>query len=601
MLSPDERSALAASTVFSGSFTFEAAEHVVGEGETSALDRIGALRDKSLVHTTADGRLALFLSIRDFAAAALDVSAAEVVGLRHALFFARQAKPFNRARTLQGVEPDGELRGAIALERDNLVAALAFLRPRVDDDPPLAESYAEISLALSHLRSLPTELARETLDLALRKLEARDDADARELVARLLLARQGLFASMGRFDASHADLERLLASALSPGLRAFTLCMQGILFWYENRSRLALEAHRAARTLLDGLDLPRLQATNLACEGRLHGDFGDVTMARELDELASSYARRVGDGWLEALGLGNLAQVEQEAQSFSTAADLLRRALARFREAHEEQYSAIYSSIFGDLLFEWGKLDDAREAYSAAARFLDRWSASRGSVQLYAAWGALEASAGDADLAATYFERARAAAAKTESPSVRVIFEAHHAQLALRKARDSGDVGLVASEVARWRKRARELAHGSREAPGRETVKTSIDARFAVRMLERAVTADDSAVVGPALAVADDGTWFQLGTGRRVDLKRRGSLRKVLRALVDRHGNGALDRERLFAFGWPGERLHPEAASKRLRVAIATLRTLGLREVLLTRDDGYLLDPSIEVVSPTAF
>jgi hypothetical protein len=38
-----------------------------------------------------------------------------------------------------------------------------------------------------------------------------------------------------------------------------------------------------------------------------------------------------------------------------------------------------------------------------------------------------------------------------------------------------------------------------------------------------------------------------------------------------------------------------EAAQTRVRVAIATLRKLGLRGVLLTRDDGYLLDPQIAV------
>ncbi len=604
LLSAEERSALATCTLFSGSFTVRAAEEVVGAGATSALELLGALRDKSLIHSTADGRLALYLSIRDFAAATLGGEEAEKAGLRHASFFARLARPFNCTRTLQGSEPDRDLRAAIGLERDNLVAALSFMRAHIDRSQALADDYAELSLALAHLRSMPTELARESLDFALSKIERREDDVGLELTSRLLLARQGLLVSMGLFADSHVDLERLLASELSPGVRAFTLCMQGIVFWYEGRPNLALESHRAARVLLDGLDLPRLHATNLACEGRIHGDFGDATMARELDEAAASCARRVGDGWLEALGLGNLAQVEQETQSFSIAADLLQQALARFREANEEQYTAIYSSIYGDLLFEWGKLDEARAAYTAAARFLDRWSASRGSVQLYAAWGALEACAGNTTLAATYFERARAAAAHTESPTVRVIFEAHHAHLELLRARDSGDAELFATSLARWRKRVHELAHGAKGSPGRQTVKTSVDARFAVRMLERSIIANDNAVVAPLLTTADDGTWFELGGGARVDLRRRGSLRKILRALARHHGQApdtALDRDALLAQGWPGEKLHPDAASKRLRVAIATLRRLGLRDVLLTRDDGYLIDPAVAVVLRAAF
>ena len=50
-----------------------------------------------------------------------------------------------------------------------------------------------------------------------------------------------------------------------------------------------------------------------------------------------------------------------------------------------------------------------------------------------------------------------------------------------------------------------------------------------------------------------------------------------------------------------GRAAPPEAASKRLRVAIATLRSLGMREALLTRDDGYLLDPAASIVVAPAF
>ena len=36
--------------------------------------------------------------------------------------------------------------------------------------------------------------------------------------------------------------------------------------------------------------------------------------------------------------------------------------------------------------------------------------------------------------------------------------------------------------------------------------------------------------------------------------------------------------------------MQPEAAAHRVRVAISTLRKVGLSRWLLTRDDGYLLD-----------
>ena len=52
----------------------------------------------------------------------------------------------------------------------------------------------------------------------------------------------------------------------------------------------------------------------------------------------------------------------------------------------------------------------------------------------------------------------------------------------------------------------------------------------------------------------------------------------------------------LVSVGWPDERLTREAAANRLYVAIATLRRLGLRDILQSRDDGWLLDPRIPVI-----
>ena len=48
--------------------------------------------------------------------------------------------------------------------------------------------------------------------------------------------------------------------------------------------------------------------------------------------------------------------------------------------------------------------------------------------------------------------------------------------------------------------------------------------------------------------------------------------------------------------GWPGERIMPTAGAHRVRVAVSTLRKLGLRDALRTVPEGYLLDPSLRVV-----
>jgi hypothetical protein len=72
-------------------------------------------------------------------------------------------------------------------------------------------------------------------------------------------------------------------------------------------------------------------------------------------------------------------------------------------------------------------------------------------------------------------------------------------------------------------------------------------------------------------------------------------VRRLLDALVHQRLDApgtSLSSHALLRAGWPGERVLAEAGSKRVRVAIATLRRLGLKSVLLTRDDGYQLDPN---------
>ena len=51
----------------------------------------------------------------------------------------------------------------------------------------------------------------------------------------------------------------------------------------------------------------------------------------------------------------------------------------------------------------------------------------------------------------------------------------------------------------------------------------------------------------------------------------------------------------LLAAGWPDERVIERAGANRVHVALTALRKLGLRELLLRRDDGYVLDPDADV------
>ncbi|NUP11498.1 MAG: hypothetical protein HOW73_36090 [Polyangiaceae bacterium] len=116
-------------------------------------------------------------------------------------------------------------------------------------------------------------------------------------------------------------------------------------------------------------------------------------------------------------------------------------------------------------------------------------------------------------------------------------------------------------------------------------------ARHLLEALGAAIDSRDLAI--DALMVADDGTWFQTQAGR-VDVARRGAVRRILAGLsharLESPGK-ALTVDELFGIGWPGERIPYESQVRRVYTAVWTLRTLGLEGLLLTRDEGYLLDP----------
>jgi hypothetical protein len=216
---------------------------------------------------------------------------------------------------------------------------------------------------------------------------------------------------------------------------------------------------------------------------------------------------------------------------------------------------------------------------------------------------AVRASMGD-------LEGARSAAKELEQsfgthPIVAPVARIHLAHLDLAlcfRAAAAGESQASSDSHASARATARE-AHGAALGPNR-----SKDIRTALRILERAIdrggapaVASGSLVPPPnaRLVVGAEGSWFQLGDGPRVDLSRRAALRVMLAAFCERRESDP-DRsvavQHLIAAAWPGEKFAWSSGLNRLHVALATLRSLGLRGVLLRKGEGYVIDPAVQIV-----
>lgn len=590
LLPPAEQVALARCAIFAGDFTLEAAEKVVGGG--GAVDLLGALRDKSLIHAVQGGRLALYVSVRDYARAKLreiEGSDCAETRMRHTLVFDDLARRFNGWRNLQERAPEAFLHAALRREKENLTAALAFIRSLPDDEPNvLVGSNLAVTVAL--LQMLPGEGCIEELSKSLAALPQSRSAER----AELLMTRQSVYASLGRYEECLADLGTLRSmSGLPRGLMLLAMIYEGIQLRYRGDARKAWASHVLAAEALEGSDLLRLQAMNTACMGRLQFDLGDIAASRLHNERALALADSIGDSWLGALALANLAQLEQSEQAFEQSQDLFQAALARLRNVGEV-YEAIYSGACGDLFFEWGKHDMARRWYEESERFFRGIIAHRHATLALAASAALEAQDGDLVRARSLLTLAKRSASRATNRIVDVGVALHAASVEIAGSDDASRAGVVAA----WQRKL-ELCVREGE-PWAEVIATSFDARFAFRMAKRAVErfASASTVTVSRLRVAKDGRWFEIGDSPRVELARRGALRRILVVLAEHHEvnrDHGLKQTQLVAAGWPGERVLVDAAATRVRVAIATLRQLGLRSTLLTRDDGYVIDKNTRV------
>ena len=97
--------------------------------------------------------------------------------------------------------------------------------------------------------------------------------------------------------------------------------------------------------------------------------------------------------------------------------------------------------------------------------------------------------------------------------------------------------------------------------------------------------------------VADlSGRWYTTPDGHRYDLERRKTLARVLGTMLvarkDEPGR-ALTVSDMLERAWAEEKLLPRAGANRVYVAMTTLRKMGLRNLLVRTDTGYVLDPDV--------
>lgn len=573
LLDQPERRALACLAVFAAPFDLQAAEAVLDQPR-AALELIHTLVRKSLLRAEANHFVASE-SVRAFAVETL-LNPAQV-RRRKALYYLARSRALLPSeatrRELLRALPDW----IDAIEAASLIAPASaaelgvgmekILYGRIPAD--LHRAIVEWTLSAAEDAAERTEAAQRDSDRPAPVPEpAVDRHDVDLLLARAQLAEARVLRVAGDNPGALRAIERAGHRA-PPGhpIAVDVLRLSGQLERHRGQHELARALLQQALSAAERAGLEELRGPILDDLGVLCLDCGELALAEQhtLDALARH--RRLGDRRYEGISLGHLGLVAHARGDLDQAARRYTQALALAREVSDLRFDDFTRAFLAMVALERGEHESARTFLEQAGPtpLNAEPSDPRAHALLACAEAVLVAAGGDLHAAAELLATART-------------------RLGADCEGERGAIAIVASGLT---------------ATDASTAITPscIEQRLALRLVQalhaRSAPSQRKLEVGPA------GRWFSLERDQQVSLVRRPSLHRMFGFLLRLHeqkpGVGASWQE-LLAAGWPGERVLPSAGQRRVYVAIATLRSLGLASVLLRTDDGYLVDPTVSLL-----
>jgi predicted ATPase len=636
LLPGSEQAVLAQCAVFATPFTPEAAEAIVRPpGGESVLDALQSLVDKSLlsfdVGPSGAGRYRLLVSIKQYAEEQLAALATkDAVGTRHAAYYLeRNRAVVARFRSPAPREVWGDFDELLAVHhhavaaRDVRVAlaAAATLAVYYQARGRAAELGAVLDDAIELARATPAEdrearrlLARAYLERGrarntiLHGLDGWGDLEtARDLAddlgdrcivgrARVLLGTR-LFHD-GRYAESRVELEETLVY-IGEDDREARIVLLLILAHAEHQLGEPLAAHlhgEEAMRLAPAIDDPGLERHVANSLGALELQGGRLDEARRHLRRALELAREHGDRVAEPSTLYFLALAELDAGRPQAAGELAEEALAigrRFGVGREAPWLLL---VLAERFESESRTAEAIEAAESSLRLSQERSLTPVEAMAEARVAVFRARAGRFEEAKLAIDRAEA---RDLEDTIAAFVAAHAGLVHIELAGSERRAGRAAKAAAHETEARRRLAQAMPFAARAASV------RIPVRSLEHAVAAGpvlrDREAPAPAspYELEEQGWWFQPPGQHRVSLDRRRSLRLLLARLIQQQRGTpgvAVPVLELFRAGWPGSDSDAELAIRRVHSAVWTLRRLGLRDLIVTIDDGYAFDRTLSIV-----
>jgi len=370
-------------------------------------------------------------------------------------------------------------------------------------------------------------------------------------------------------------------------------------FYEKLRGRIddAMRHGRAALQIADELDDAPIRVRAHALISGIHIERCEISDAQSSVENQLRASRMASQPVMEASTRALQASVLRDQGRLDEAETCMREAIALAQTHAAHTHAAIMRGHLAGLLHEAGQLEEAAEHYEAALDYVSARGIGRSALLFGGGLASVLAERRDTGRADKALRRARVLAEAFGSPSLHLTLSVHQcivelAHVAARRAHGDVEDAQDLLQIVRERRAALTAQDGGTPA-------LSEDARYALRCLDRALTAHGPGPPSTELRVCHRIRGFQVAGEAWVDIARRPVLRRVLEVLVGAHSRAPgrwIGADELFDEAWPDENILAESARRRVRTQIWALRKLGLGD-MIESDAGYRLRPTTTLVA----
>lgn len=609
LLDDRQRDVLRQLSLFRGPFELDEAEEIVAtEGWVG--DAIEELLERSMVRS---GRTdhGIFFSLYDGVRRFVDrhSSPDDALVERYAAFLIgrAQAGPLghrDRANIVHAFELAIDRRPTIATEllvetrsrlwrsgfADRVLQMLERVL-RVDELDPMWKGATHAALAASHYATMDFEATDRALDAAAELVQGDDRPVALRTRARIALLR-GVRADadlrLDEADAFYAE-GRTYLEALGPDGRANMLAACGIAELRRGHAQQAVaDFEGSIRAARQGPDQGLVaRALGWSANGYLASGQTDRAIAR-LEETLEIYAE-IDDVTPRAAAEYGLAQALSDREP-GRALDMARRSLVTARKSGVRLLNMMATVLVARLRADETSAEAIQrqlQLFGEASSQGERWSAWLSLIVVLFRTGDFERAARQAELFIT--------AVSTDAE--RRWGRRYLAVIRAADGEPGGACELVSPAFGGALQRALERGHVA------DDDLAEFDDPYMRYMhdqnpLHLSLLDEFLQASKKDLRLLDDGDRVVLPDGTEVDLQGRYVLKRLFlglcRASDDRPGS-EMTMEELIEVGWPDQTMTYESGMRRVYSSIRNLRKLGLEQLILTAEDGYLLDPEVAI------